>query len=70
MIGNKWFYAGEVRAWCECHGFTRGWSVKVHNVFGITIRKHAPRVIFRFGQDAKIVYATPERWKMAGDRIP
>lgn len=65
---NRRFYAGRTLSWCECHGFTKGWAVKVHGVLGVTYRRHYPWVWMQFGSAAKIEYASANQWQMMNER--
>lgn len=69
LYGSKNLYIGEVRCACNCHGFWRGYSLKIKDVISITFGGHRPWIWILTGTKAKIDYGTPDAWKMWGDRI-
>lgn len=68
---NPRFYCGNVMMWCTCHGFTKGYAIKLHRIISISTRTHEGRRMFwlQFGDKAAIEHAMPEAWKMAADRV-
>ncbi len=62
-------YIGEVRCQCDCHGFWRGYTIKVQDVFSFTVAGHYPWLLVEWGKNAKIMTGSDDSWKMYGERI-
>jgi hypothetical protein len=70
VLGNLMdIYKGEIRQWCECHGWTKAYAFKIHGFISIVKQQHYPWIRLAFGKNAKIIRAEPDQWKMAGDRL-